>query len=220
MRLAEEAEKTFKKTKQVIYLIVSGRGGESTFVKEYFNFAGRKLKTNKKSKRFYGIGLCGFTGLVRLHKMFNEKRPIVKKVSYQRRNKLTGKLETHFKYEQSGEYIYGYRAIAQFLSKFIKISEDELKKIVEPYKATPRLYFFSAYEELGISLHNQPSDVEAFMGFKNYWKCSSGKPLLANTSISEQRFLWLNERAKELAKQQGLKGYWQIRIAPFEEETI
>lgn len=218
MKLAEQADKEIQKTGKAIYLVVCGRGGEHNQYVEYFNWSGRLKKKKAKAKRLYGIGFCAFVGLVRLHKMFNEKRPILNKIPYQRRNKLTGKIETRFKYEPSGKFIHGWKAIAQHLSKFVSITEDELKKIVKPYRDAPRLYFFTRYEELGVSLHGQPDNIEAFMGFKNFWKCSSGKPLMCNTAISEHRFAWLNKRAQELAKQQGLKGYYQVRIAPLEED--
>jgi len=220
MKLMEQWEKTIRKTKQRINMIICGRASEHAEYIEYYNWAGRLLRTKDKAKRIYGIGFTAYTGMQPLDRIYNRKTPVIRRIPYRKRNKETGEWETKYKNEATGEFIYGYRAIAKHLSKFIKISEDELKKLVAPYRDAPRIYIFSSYNEKGVSIHNQPDTIESFMGHKDFWKCSSGKPVMCNTAISGQRFLWLNQRIKQLAKKQGLKGYWEIRTAPFTEETI
>lgn len=220
IKLMEEWEKTIKKTKQRINLVICGRAGAHSEYLEYFNWTGRKLRTKENGRRVYGIGLTAFGSTQPLDRIYNDKRPVIIRVPYKKRNRDTGELETKYKPEKSGEFIYGWKAIAQHLSKFVPITEDELMKLVEKYLNVPRIYFYTAYEDKGVSIHDQPKNIEQFMGFKNFWIVSSGKPIMCDTAHSDQRFQWLNDRIKKLAKANKLKGYWQIRISPIEEETI
>lgn len=221
LKAMEKAEKPQEKTRQSILLIAFGRAGEHTKVIQYYNRVGQKLATDDKAKRIYGFGFCGSQPLtVPLHKTFNRKQPILKRVPKQRRNRFTGKLETVYSYEKTGKFTIGWENVAKHLSKFLSISAEEVKKLAEPYQDAPRIIFYTAYEGLyGLSVHDQPKNLEDFVGFKNYWICSSGMPPITKDDKSEV-YEKINKRIKEMAERESLEGYWQVRLTPRKREIV
>lgn len=216
-----ERDKPIEKTGQSILYVAFGRAGEHVKVIQYFNHVGQKLATDDKATKIYGFGFCGSQPLtVNLTKCFNRKQPILKRTPKQRRNRITGKLQTVYSYEKTGRFTTGWENIAKHLSKTLPITAEKVQKLAERYADSPRIIFFTRYEgELGISVHDQPKNLEDFIGFKNYWVCSSAMPPITKPN-GDQVYNWINQRIRKMAQSENLEGYWQVRVTPIERRIV
>lgn len=206
---------------QDLVLCVFSRSGEHGEVLKYINpnTGETRLRTGDekgepKPTRVLGIGITSPHVMTHnMTRMANQPRAKYKIVPIRKKNPQTKKMQTYQKKELIG-YTTGYENIARHLSKFIPITTEELIELIEPLKDSQRIYFFSAYEGLGVcAIGSQPAWLESFMQVKNHWVVkgiNSIPPIL----MSERRFAWLNKRLKEVQKSEveSGSGYWQVRI--------